>query len=767
MSDLEYEKTCKIQDSISTALVVLKNTTITQNGVTVTINGNHFKVNGTLSGTTYFDLPIYYGIKQLDKNSSKNYVVSVQNIKNNPMASSAPYPTFYLTKDHSNNPIAKPLASRNTFYEIKCPSLNESKDLNISLKLPEATYNDTEFDFLLEYKPDSGDYSAFEPYFLVKNFNATVFQNDFIRQNIDNERLATLYGVNNTGELTSVTPVFDNVYDNLTIRFPAGIYLCDNNTINLSGLNNLKIIFEPGAVFIKNVVTTKDSNGNDVINTYNSSFIKLSNCKNVLIDGLNLDLCNTYDCGILLNNSNNVRISNCTIKNIGYPESTFSAGIELINNCSYSTIDNVTIDSVEATKIGVDGYSHMCGISITNGSYNESKKQNFSKHIRISNCNICGSTKEYDDPRIQLDCIYIIQRPDDCFEDGTTVTYYEKAYDQNDKEVKVLKYVDKELCTDCDISIINCNITYFNCRAIKASARGVKISGCHIDCAGIANTNPAVDFQFCSNSYLKNSYVHSYYSVVGISYDIGMCIVSDCTLIGRVKQRLIDQGSSDKGNINSGIIFNRMLHPQLSYKSTQGSTEYPLKRFDIYTRHTPFGEVIESKPSVIMSNLYIENIGYAIRCTKSDIILKGYSFSQFTIQNITIGHLAQDCAIYLSPEKMKFVDNLVIENISFDYASGSTAAKLQESIAKNNFEYFNYITSSESPTEKIKPTFTPADNKFSIIKLTEPNAAQNTFVNPIQTLSIRNISGITTEHEQWINYNFTSQFIDIPKINNE
>lgn len=334
---------------------------------------------------------------------------------------------------------------------------------------------------------------------------------------------AIVYGVSNSGAMTSLSKIPTALLSKRCLYFPAGTYKC--NGIALSNIDDLTIICDnANFVFYNQATNLTDA----AETTVQSSFFKFTNCNNLTIIGGCFDGQHKVSQCITLIGCQNSNISNANIKGAGNKASSFAAGINLIRNCSQFNINNVIVSDIKAGTVSEDTFIHAVGIGVSNVN------GEFSQHGYISNSQISNingykvGNKEPDG-----DGIYLIQRPSaDCTGDSY-------------------------------ITVSNCAITDCAKRGIKVSTRHTNIDNCYIDIDG---WGAAIEAQY-GKMTLRDSTIHNKYaSCVTLDWDNGTNYIDNCKLYGADKTETSTHGDKYIGN---GIVLNQRLSVTGTYYTNE------------------------------------------------------------------------------------------------------------------------------------------------------------------------------------------------------
>lgn len=334
---------------------------------------------------------------------------------------------------------------------------------------------------------------------------------------------AIVYGVSNSGAMTSLSKIPTALLSKRCLYFPAGTYKC--NGIALSNIDDLTIICDnANFVFYNQATNLTDA----AETTVQSSFFKFTNCNNLTIIGGCFDGQHKVSQCITLIGCQNSNISNANIKGAGNKASSFAAGINLIRNCSQFNINNVIVSDIKAGTVSEDTFIHAVGIGVSNVN------GEFSQHGYISNSQISNingykvGNKEPDG-----DGIYLIQRPSaDCTGDSY-------------------------------ITVSNCTITDCAKRGIKVSTRHTNIDNCYIDIDG---WGAAIEAQY-GKMTLRDSTIHNKYaSCLTLDWDNGTNYIDNCKLYGADKTETSTHGDKYIGN---GIVLNQRLSVTGTYYTNE------------------------------------------------------------------------------------------------------------------------------------------------------------------------------------------------------
>lgn len=307
--------------------------------------------------------------------------------------------------------------------------------------------------------------------------------------------------------------------DSFTIRSNTTYYLTGTYNISptaIEGVQNTTLILDNA--------TIKCLGSNDTLTAY---LLRFANCSNITVIGGVFDGGNHTQRGLYFYNSNNCKVVDAEVKNIGNAGSAYSAGVDFVAGCDHSIVKDSVIHNVISGKKAPDGFIHSVGLGI-------SASQNvYSKHIIIDNVqiyNIMGTTSTINDGVTDGDGIYIIQKPSDNSEGNRMDSY---------------------------ITIRNCHVTKCSKRGIKVAARNVSIYNTYVD---VDSWAPAVDFQLSTgkiaDSHISNA---SNVSCLSICWDNGKTSVHNCEIVGSGK--------------NMGVVLNGSLSSTERYTSEPQSVE--------------------------------------------------------------------------------------------------------------------------------------------------------------------------------------------------
>lgn len=307
--------------------------------------------------------------------------------------------------------------------------------------------------------------------------------------------------------------------DPFTIRSNMTYYLTGAYNIGstvIEGVQNVTLILDNA--------TIKYSGPDGTLTAY---LLRFANCHNITIIGGLFDGNNLTQRGLYFYNSNNCKVINVEVKNIGNANSAYSAGVDFVSGCHHSMIKDSVIHDIISGKTASDGFIHSVGLGMSNDH------AVYNKHMVVDNVqiyNIMGTTSTINDSTTDGDGIYIIQKPSDNSEDSRM---------------------------DSHITIRNCHITKCSKRGIKVAARNVSIYNTYVD---VDSWAPAVDFQLSAgkivDSHISNA---SNVSCLSICWDNGKTSVHNCEIVGSGK--------------NMGIVLNGSLSSTERYTSEPQSVE--------------------------------------------------------------------------------------------------------------------------------------------------------------------------------------------------
>lgn len=307
--------------------------------------------------------------------------------------------------------------------------------------------------------------------------------------------------------------------DSFTIRSNTTYYLTGAYNIGstvIEGVENVTLILDNA--------TIKYSGPEGALTAY---LLRFANCHNITIIGGLFDGNNLTQRGLYFYNSNNCKVIDVEVKNIGNANSAYSAGVDFVSGCHHSMVKNSVVHDVISGKTAPDGFIHSVGLGMS------SDHAVYNKHMVIDNVqiyNIMGTTSTINDGATDGDGIYIIQKPSDNSEDSRM---------------------------DSHITIRNCHITKCSKRGIKVAARNVNIYNTYVD---VDSWAPAVDFQLSAgkivDSHISNA---SNISCLSVSWDNGKTSVHNCEIVGSGK--------------NMGVVLNGSLALAERYTSEPQSVE--------------------------------------------------------------------------------------------------------------------------------------------------------------------------------------------------
>lgn len=307
--------------------------------------------------------------------------------------------------------------------------------------------------------------------------------------------------------------------DSFTIRSNMTYYLTGTYNIGstvIEGVQNVTLILDNA--------TIKYSGPDGTLTAY---LLRFANCRDITIIGGLFDGNNLTQRGLYFYNSNNCKVIDVEVKNIGNVNSAYSAGVDFVSGCHHSMIKNSVIHDVISGKTASDGFIHSVGLGMSNDH------TVYNKHMVVDDVqiyNIMGATSTINDGTTDGDGIYIIQKPSDNSEDSRMDSY---------------------------ITIRNCHITKCSKRGIKVAARNVSIYNTYVD---VDSWAPAVDFQLSTgkivDSHISNA---SNVSCLSICWDNGKTSVHNCEIVGSGK--------------NMGVVLNGSLSLTERYTSEPQSVE--------------------------------------------------------------------------------------------------------------------------------------------------------------------------------------------------
>lgn len=307
--------------------------------------------------------------------------------------------------------------------------------------------------------------------------------------------------------------------DPFTIRSNMTYYLTGAYNIGstvIEGVQNVTLILDNA--------TIKYSGPDGTLTAY---LLRFANCHNITIIGGLFDGNNLTQRGLYFYNSNNCKVINVEVKNIGNANSAYSAGVDFVSGCHHSMIKDSVIHDIISGKTASDGSIHSVGLGMS------SNHAVYNKHMIVDNVqiyNIMGTTSTINDSTTDGDGIYIIQKPSDNSEDSRM---------------------------DSHITIRNCHITKCSKRGIKVAARNVNIYNTYVD---VDSWAPAVDFQLSAgkiiDSHISNA---SNISCLSVGWDNGKTSIHNCEIVGSGK--------------NMGVVLNGSLALAERYTSEPQSVE--------------------------------------------------------------------------------------------------------------------------------------------------------------------------------------------------
>lgn len=300
-----------------------------------------------------------------------------------------------------------------------------------------------------------------------------------------------------------------------------------NMTYYLTGAYNIGSTVIEGVenvILILDNATIKYSGPDGTLTAY---LLRFANCHNITIIGGLFDGNNLTQRGLYFYNSNNCKVIDVEVKNIGNANSAYSAGVDFVSGCHHSMVKDSVIHDVISGKTASDGFIHSVGLGMS------SVHAVYNKHMIVDNVqiyNIMGTTSTINDGTTDGDGIYIVQKPSDNSEDSRM---------------------------DSHITIRNCHITKCSKRGIKVAARNVSIYNTYVD---VDSWAPAVDFQLSAgkivDSHISNA---SNISCLSVYWDNGKTSVHNCEIVGSGK--------------NMGIVLNGSLSSTERYTSEPQSVE--------------------------------------------------------------------------------------------------------------------------------------------------------------------------------------------------
>lgn len=423
------------------------------------------------------------------------------------------------------------------------------------------------------------------------------------------------------------------------IYFPKGEYLI--SPCVFENKNDITLYLKGATLNLNSTVTDENY------------MFKLINCNNISFIGGTIKGNHLVATGIRAFNSQRLRVQS-EIVGFGTPDSSYSAGIALMGDCSYSRLEKVYIHDIKTgpevspSAIDSDNYIHCVGIGCTKAG------EKYSKYVTIDSpvINDIGDyevTVEYsEDERetkmVDGDGIYIIQRP-----------IIETISENNEN-----KYILKDT-SESHIKISNPYITNCSKRGIKVSTRAVEIEDGYID---VNSWNAAVEFQLSQNCSIKNAFIrNSRLSALAISWDNGNVTVDNCKIMGNMKNNII----ADNKYSDYGIVLN-------------GELSKDEKTFAYYT---------EENHNIKISNCEFDDVVSAVY-TGTEEDKKKKRYSKITITDPYIGHFSGDSAIKLNNSRIEEIDCLDISGLNFKY--GNTANNVFKA---NNLYYSANINNGQ------------------------------------------------------------------------
>ncbi len=447
-----------------------------------------------------------------------------------------------------------------------------------------------------------------------------------------------------------LTQAFNDNSDNV-IYFPKGEYSI--GSCSFSNIDNKTIILDNAVLNLNE--------------TDKEHMFDFSNCNNISFIGGKLNGNHHVPVGIRAYNCKKLNIES-EIAFFGISSASYSAGIAMSGDCSYSSIKNSYIHDVKtgsnitSSAIGEDGYIHCTAIGIITNKQNE-----YSKHVTIKDVIIdeIGDdivTLTNDDnttktEQVDGDGIYIIQRPilETLTIDGSKINVLSDA-------------------VESFIKIINPKITNCSKRGIKVSTRSVDIEGGYID---VCSWGPAVDFQFARNCSIKDTFVrNTQTSALAVCWDDGNILIDNCTFKGNMKDNLY----KNNRYANYGIVLNEKLS-----KDASTLARFTNARHNIKIRDCKFDDVVSAVCTGNSNN-------------------KKEDYQSIMITEPEIGFFSGNEAIILSDTRIKQVDCINIDGMKFKY--GNTISDIFEA---NNSYYSQTVNAGQlvninAGTNHINPT---------------------------------------------------------------
>lgn len=447
-----------------------------------------------------------------------------------------------------------------------------------------------------------------------------------------------------------LTQALNDNSDNV-VYFPKGEYSI--GSCNFSNIDNKTIILDNAVLNLNE--------------TDKEQMFDLCNCNNISFIGGKLNGNHHVPVGIRAYNCKKLNVES-EIAFFGISSVSYSAGIAMSGDCSYSSIKNSYIHDIKtgsnitSSAIGKDGYIHCTAIGIKTNIQNE-----YSKHVTIRDViidkigddvvTLTDDENTDETKQVDGDGIYIIQRP---IIENLTV---------DGSKINVLSDEAESF-----IKIINPHITNCSKRGIKVSTRAVDIEGGYID---VSSWGPAVDFQFARNCSIKDTFVRNKQkSALAVCWDDGNILIDNCTFKGNMKNNL----SKDNKYVNYGIVLNEKLS-----KSASTLAGYTNARHNIKIRDCKFYDVVSAISTGDSNN-------------------KKEDYQSIMITEPDIGFFSGNEAIMLSDTRIKQVDCLNIDGMKFKY--GNTNSDIFEA---NNSYYSQAVNEGQlvnikAGTNYINPT---------------------------------------------------------------
>lgn len=454
-----------------------------------------------------------------------------------------------------------------------------------------------------------------------------------------------MYGAKGDGVTDDTAAIRNAIASSSVVLFPEGVYKITG--IEFTGSDDKplesKTLLALGAKFLFD----ENSSGNSMFRFAEGSKINI-------IGGV-YEGNNAVQYGLNFVNVQNVRIEGASVKSIGNASLTATAGVSFTGDCSYSKLNNVTVDGVTAGVPGADGYIFAEGIKFSRSS----TSGKFSKYVEINNPvindigyvngnNYVTATKGEENNNYYVGNI-------SCKKDILT-DYYQKEGDNiiylSEGKARIdgdgIYLVQSKLGRQHDgiesyIKINNPRITNCSKRAVKLEARCVDIIGGIID---VASWSSAIGIQRARNTNIRNVNIrNTTFTPVTVCGGDGPVIVSGCKITGG--------GNSANNDGNGGIV--------LGTKSTGLNTD---------------------KEILVIENCEIENTKIPIYSNLTVAAESSVETKLLKISDCVIGFFSGENAIYLANTRFKNIDNLQIENIVFK--RGGSA---QEVFAANHTHY--------------------------------------------------------------------------------